>query len=105
MKEAERLKAMRPMAGGGVGQCQARGRVEQGTGARWEEQVAEREVETPRGPLGATAAMLEGPIFLKAHLARLGVARFLPLHIPLCAQSPPALFFRTRSTSLNLLQT
>lgn len=105
MKEAERLKAMRPMAGGGVGQCQARGRVEQGTGARWEEQVAEREVETPRGPLRATAAMLEGPIFLKAHLARLGVARFLPLHIPLCAQSPPALFFRTRSTSLNLLQT
>ena len=60
----------------------------------------EREVETPRGPLRATAGMLEGPIFLKAHLAHLGVARFLPLPIPLWAQSPPALFFRTRSAAL-----
>ena len=99
-KEAERLKATRPVAGGGVGPCQARGRVERVTGARWEEQVATREVETPRGPLGATAGMLEGPIFLKAHPARPGVARFLPLPTPPCAHSPPALCFSEQGALL-----
>lgn len=48
-KEAERLKATRPVAGGEVGWCQARGRVEQVTGARWEEQVAMRERLRPHG--------------------------------------------------------
>lgn len=60
----------------------------------------EREVETPRGPLRATAGMLEGPIFLKAHLAHRDVARFLPLPTPLCAHSPPALCFSEQGALL-----
>ena len=73
--------------GGGWNRC-----LGPGGRSRWQREM----VRPPGAHLGATVGMLEGPIFLKARLACPGAARFLPLTLAPCAQSPPASAFQNK---------